>query len=283
MFRVCMLCVCYNSYAEALNYLSSINSIIDADEVDLDLFFIDNSSDVDDIAVNELKLTIYNFNLNYVKSQNLGYFPSTAAVVEKLAIRLKTYDYTIISNVDLSLADDFFSNLQELDIAESVGAVAPTIYSQALDVDRNPKIYKKPSLIKLKVLRFLFGSPLAHSLLRLINRTRLQLLQHRKTSISAIKNKNFTNNLKIYAGHGSFVILTRKLCANLGNLDYPVFLFGEEIYVGETCIKFGLDVLFTPELVVYDNEHVSTGLMQPAAYRKFNAEALDYILKTYKF
>jgi len=278
-----MLCVCYNSYTEALNYLSSINSNINADEVDLDLFFIDNSSDVDDIAVDELKLQTYNFNLNYVKSQNLGYFPSSAAAVEKLAIHLDVYDYTIVSNVDLSVSDDFFSNLKELNITDSVGAIAPTIYSKALDVDRNPKIYKKPSFLKLNALRFLFGFSLTYLLLRLINQTRLQLRQNLKSNASTIKNLNVTNNAKIYAGHGSFLILTRKLCASLGNLDYPVFLFGEEIYIGETCIKFGLDVVFTPELVVYDSEHVSTGLMQPSAYRKFNAEALDYILKNYKF
>jgi len=278
-----MLCVCYNSYTEALNYLSSINSNINADEVDLDLFFIDNSSEVDDIAVNELKSKTYNFNLNYFKSQNLGYFPSTAAAVEKLAIHLNTYDYTIISNVDLSVSDDFFSNLKELNITQSVGAIAPTIYSKALDVDRNPKIHQKPSLLKLIFLKFLFGSSLTHLLLRLINQTRLQLRQYLKSNASTIKKLDVTNNAKIYAGHGSFLILTRKLCAGLGNLDYPVFLFGEEIYVGETCIKFGLEVVYSPELVVYDSEHVSTGLMQPAAYRKFNAEALDYILKTFKF
>ena len=278
-----MLCVCYNSYTEALNYLSSINSNINADEVDLDLFFIDNSSDVDDIAVDELKLQTYNFNLNYVKSQNLGYFPSSAAAVEKLAIHLDVYDYTIVSNVDLSVSDDFFSNLKELNITDSVGAIAPTIYSKALDVDRNPKIYKKPSFLKLNALRFLFGFSLTYLLLRLINQTRLQLRQYLKSNASTIKKLDVTNNAKIYAGHGSFLILTRKLCANLGNLDYPVFLFGEEIYIGETCIKFGLDVVFTPELVIYDSEHVSTGLMQPASYRKFNAEALDYILKTFKF
>lgn len=278
-----MLCVCYNSYTEALNYLSSINSNINTDEVDLDLFFIDNSSDVDDIAVNSLKLQTYNFNLNYVRSQNLGYFPSTAAAVEKLAIHLDDYDYTIVSNVDLSVSDDFFSNLKELNITDSVGAIAPTIYSKVLDVDRNPKIYKKPSFLKLNILRFLFEFSLTHLLLRLINQTRLQLRQNIKSNVSTIKKLHVSSNVKIYAGHGSFLILTRKLCASLGNLDYPVFLFGEEIYIGETCIKFGLDVVFTPELVVYDSEHVSTGLMQPSAYRKFNAKALDYILKNYKF
>jgi len=283
VIRVCILCVCYNSYTEALYYISSINSKINADEVDLDLFFIDNSSEVDDIAVEELKSKTYNFNLNYVKNQNIGYFPSAAAVVEKLAICLKSYDYTIISNVDLSVSDDFFSNLQELNITESVGAIAPTIYSKALDVDRNPKIYKKPSFLKLNLLRFLFRAPLTHLLLKLINQYRLKLRQYLKLNVSKINHSNVSNNVKIYAGHGSFLILTKNLCASLGNLNYPVFLFGEEIYIGETCIRFGLDVVFNPKLVIYDSEHVSTGLMQSSEYRKFNADALDYILKTYRF
>jgi len=124
-----MLCVCYNSYTEALKYLYSINSNINVDELYLDLFFIDNSSEVDAIAVKELRSKPFNFNLNYFKTQNLGYFPSTAVAVEKLAIHLNTYDYTIISNVDLSVSDDFFSNLKELNITQSVGAIAPTIYS----------------------------------------------------------------------------------------------------------------------------------------------------------
>lgn len=281
MIQVCIICVCYNSYDEALKYLDSVNDNLN-DKVSLDVFFVDNSSDVDDDVVNKLQSTNFNFNLNYIKSKNLGYFPSVAAAIENLTISLGIYDYTIISNVDLIMSDNFFLNLQNLNISESVGVIAPSIYSSALDADRNPKIYKKPSLLKLIILKFLFGSSLSHYLLRLINQTRIRLRQTSKLKKNNTINIK-ANRMKIYAGHGSFFILTRKFCTSIGNIDYPVFLFGEEIYIGETCIKFDLKVEFIPELVIYDSEHVSTALMQPAAYRKYNADALEYILKTYKF
>src|SRR5690606_22306175 len=65
----------------------------------------------------------------------------------------------------------------------------------------------------------------------------------------------------IYAPHGSFVLFSRGYFENGGILDYPLPLYGEEIFVAETCRAIGADVVYVPEIEVQHDEHVSTRLL----------------------
>ena len=86
---------------------------------------------------------------------------------------------------------------------------------------------------------------------------------------------------EIYAGHGSFIILTKRFFEACGIITYPVFLFCEEIYLGELCQQHGLKVVYEPNICVTDAEHASTSSFRRSKYCQFNYQALSYILKTY--
>ena len=79
------------------------------------------------------------------------------------------------------------------------------------------------------------------------------------------------------------MILTKEFVKQEGDLNYPIFLFCEEIYIAERALELGKSVVYAPELIVYDAEHVSTSMMKPKSYRRANYEALSYILQNYKF
>jgi len=85
----------------------------------------------------------------------------------------------------------------------------------------------------------------------------------------------------IYAPHGSFILFTRDYFARGGHLDYPVFLFGEEVFLAETIRLLDMRVIYTPDLVVYDDDHVSTGRVARRRIGELHAEAAKYLLATY--
>ena len=86
---------------------------------------------------------------------------------------------------------------------------------------------------------------------------------------------------EIYAGHGSFIILTKAYFERCGKIDYPVFLFCEEIWLAEKCRQAGLKVVYDPRMTIYDSEHVSIGKMPHDTYCRLNYDAVQYIIKTF--
>ena len=96
--------------------------------------------------------------------------------------------------------------------------------------------------------------------------------------------KNNSFDLKpIYALHGSFTMFSPKAFKLIMDNKYPIFLFGEEIFFAEITRLAGLNSYFSPSLVVFDDEHVSTGKLPSWTYRKLNIKALLYIIRKFYF
>ena len=85
----------------------------------------------------------------------------------------------------------------------------------------------------------------------------------------------------IYAPHGSFIIFTKFYFLNGGNLKYPCFLFNEEVFVAETVLKLNLKVIYDNQLIVYDNEHVSTGTFRSKIIANYVAISSKYVAEEY--
>lgn len=162
----------------------------------------------------------------------------------------------------------FFLNLLALDVNENVGWIAPQIYSEQEHRDKNPKVIKRYSKNKLRILRVLYKYPLFHKIYT------LSLYRMKK-------NRSQYPSMDIYAGHGAFMIFTKKMMETYPLIQYPIFLFGEELYFAEIIARAHLKVRYEPSLKVYDEEHVSTSLMKSSLYYKCNFDALTYILDTY--
>lgn len=244
MKRIAVFCVTYNSDKELERYEASLRKAAEAAKgvVELDIFVARNT-----------------------KEDNPGYFGGVKRQMEQVDV--EAYDYCIISNVDLTMEEDFFVKLANYDCSENTGWIAPQIWSQLEERDRNPKILNRYSLRKLQILRTFYQFPLLDTL---YTRT-------------FYKKKKFESHPagQIYAGHGSFIILTKRYFELCGKVDYPVFLFCEEIYLAEQCWKAGLRVQYVPSIIVYDTEHASTGQMNHRFYCQCNYKAMQYIIKTF--
>ena len=85
----------------------------------------------------------------------------------------------------------------------------------------------------------------------------------------------------MYAPHGSIILFTKQFFLSGGDLRYPCFLFGEEIFVGEECALRELCVRYVPELVVHDMDHGSTSLQSARFISSEHMKSLHYLLDRY--
>ena len=244
MKRIAVFCVTFNSDKELENYKASLLKAVEKAEgkVSLDIFVSQNT-----------------------KEDNPGYFGGIRRAM--LQTDVTAYDYAIISNVDLTVEEDFLAKLAAYDCTEDTGWIAPQIWSAQEGRDRNPKIMSRYSLKKLRILKAIFHFPPVWAL---------------KRAITSRQKKGETYPAgEIYGGHGSFIILTKHYFERCGVIDYPVFLFCEEIWLAEQCKKAGLKVIYEPTLIVSDAEHASTGRMKLGYYCSLNEKALQYIIDTF--
>ena len=261
---IAIFCVNYHSYDALKNYIASIEVAVNKakGQVSVCLHIADNTeNDFLDIRSTSEVISIQ----AYPFHQNLGYFGAIHKMMAQHSPA--TYDFVIISNVDVILDEDFFLKMLTLHTNTDTAWVAPQIYSNLEHRDRNPKIMQRYPKRKLQILQTLFRIPILYNLYTHTVYKSKALMKHERG--------------EIYAGHGSFIILTKKYFQQCGIIDYPIFLFCEEIYLGEQCRKHGLKVVYEPALRVTDAEHASTSTFKRSKYCKYNFEAISYILKNY--
>lgn len=272
MNKILIIAVNYNSYDKVEKFLISIvDSYKFANgQLKCDVIIVDNSTEKEIINLNSLNID-NNMSVSIIESENLGYFGSALKVYNEYSNN-NSYDYTFITNVDLQLNIDFLFILNSLIINDSVAWIAPSIFSKFENRDKNPQRIKRCSKIKLELLYLLYTFPLFERLY-----SKLIYPSRKKKRL----NKSQLESVKIYCGHGSFIILTKQFVKQNPILSYPCFLFCEELFLGETIRNEGLQVIYEPSLKILDDEHVSTSKLPSKNYYKYNRTSLSWILRTF--
>ena len=85
----------------------------------------------------------------------------------------------------------------------------------------------------------------------------------------------------IYAGHGSFMLFTKEFIAQYDDLQFPTFLYGEEIFFAELIRAANLKVLYAPTLLINNTGNVSTGRVSLKQRSQWSIESLLAIYNTY--
>ena len=227
-YTLAIYCVNYHSYDSLNNYLISVDKAMEKvkDTISVTVLVADNSVPSTPVDYQPRFFSLHTIPTN----DNKGYFGAIGFLMK--VFDPQKYDYSIISNVDVLLTDNFLYSLR-----------------------------------KLKILRFLFKHP--------------KLLQLKKKLFYEIRDIKKNSMGDIYAGHGSFIILSKEYFIKCGIINYPVFLFEEEIYLAEECRKHHLTVLYYPQLKVLDIGGVSTGKMPSLQCCSHYVKALDYIISNY--
>ena len=295
--KVLFVPVTYNSYDALDNYVASVGKALDAaadPTISVTIHVADNSSEevrrqetAD--SSNPSPLTSH-LSLLYSHYSNPGYLPAALRTIYSEDVA--SYDYIIISNVDVVLDETFFTALRDLKTDADTVWIAPFIWSPSEQRDVNPKIQERYTKKRLRLLRLFFRFPLVwYTYSKSVYRLRKQ-----GTSPAPSKGgecladsdpgrpsspSGRPGGVSIYAGHGSFMIFRPEIFLQEPKLDYPVFLFCEEIYMAEMARRIGKKAAHCPAVKVWDKEHASTGLMGLWRYCKYNHDALSYIIRTF--
>lgn len=267
MKKILILSVTYNSYKELNGYLTSIEkaaSFVQGTWL-IDVCVGDNTEE-HTLPIQSHFTAIHHLRL-FPFHENLGYFGAAQRMMSEIN-DLAEYDYVVISNVDLKMPEDFFVKLNQLKVLPQTGWVANAIISGLECRDRNPKVMRRYSERRLKQLRFLFKYPILHYLYQ------HTLYLRKRAQAQKVP-------MEIYAGHGSFILLTKAFFSKCPKLSYRPFLFCEEIYLAELCRLGKLSVQYEPSVEIYDTEHCSTGKMRKSQYYKYNFDAINFILQEF--
>jgi GT2 family glycosyltransferase len=218
---------------------------------------------------------------------NLGYFGGASFGLKKYLARLALPEWVIICNVDIEFRDpSFFSTLHKSNLPDSVGVIGPQIWSATYQRDVNPKIKQRPTKRRMLFYRIVFGNFYLQGVYELLSVAKYwmkkQFRNLRNGEGKAGADLPASANAMIYAAHGSCMILNRRYFLAGGTVDYPVFLFGEEIFVAETSRQLGLSTIHFPRLWVFDREHASTkGALRSRKVAGYMNEATQYLLQRY--
>lgn len=272
MKNILIISVNYNSYDKLEIFLKSIHNSIELLNKNLkcDVTIVDNSTERKEFNACSFNIEGKLF-VSVIESENFGYFGSALKVYNEHS-KNNYYDYIFITNVDLQVNIDFFTILDSLELNENVGWVAPSIFSKFENRDKNPQRINRCSKTKLLMLYLLYSFPV-------IQRFYSNIIYPKRKNKSASQKELQVQN--IYCGHGSFIILTKQFIKNNPILNYPCFLFCEELFLGETIKNEGLNVIYEPSLRIFDDEHVSTGKLPSRNYYKYNRTSLSWILQTF--
>ena len=277
--KVLFVPVTYNSYDALDNYIASVGKALEAaadSTISVKIHVADNST----FSRNE-ECGMWNENSQRAETthyDNPGYLP--AALKTVYSEDYASYDYIIISNVDVTLDETFFTALRDLKPDPDTVWIAPFIWSPSEHRDVNPKIQERYTKKRLRLLRLFFRFPLVwYTYSKSVYRLRKGNQGDNSASDISLTSHHSPLTSNIYAGHGSFMIFRPAIFQQEPPLNYPVFLFCEEIFMAEMARRIGKKTTHCPSVKVWDCEHASTGLMGLWRYCKYNHDALSYIIK----
>lgn len=272
--RVEIICINYFSANYVEDFARSIQK--QASSADIHLVVVENSANVTELKKIE-KVASQFSNITLINSgKNLGYFGAAQYALEHIEKSPQQSDWIIISNADIQINQaEFFTHLSKLN--SDFHVVGPAIRSTRTRENQNPYMVTRPEKLKMHFHKWVSRYvPVSYA---------YQGLSAVKQSLQkfGLSHTSFgeSNRREMYASHGSFMIFSKNYFKAGGNFQYGSFLFGEEIFVAETCRRLGLKTMYVPELEVEHHEHVSTGLFPSKKSLQFISQSSRFVADTY--
>lgn len=277
--KICIVPVCYNAHEDALRFLESVEkAFLASSDLELDVILSDNSTITPLVSMSERQ---YGFTYRYLKNANVGYFPAFNRALSSLSQPMTAYDYVMVCNVDLVVADDFFDRLAVHVPSPRTGLIAPGIFSDKDGRDLNPKIMHRPSSKKFEFMRMVCSSAVLFRCYSSLARMREKARSRSQAQSTPEQAKRPSTSKKMYGAHGSFMIFTKNFFQQGASVDYPRFLFGEEVFVAEQLRMHQLEIEHCPGVRVFDKEHASTSQANVKFICGEHRKSYDYLISRF--
>ena len=210
-----------------------------------------------------------------ISQQNIGYLNGADLGLKTFCKTQTLPDFAILSNSDVTIQNmSFISELISKHSNSKNAVIGPSIISSLTGHNQNPMYEHRLSKTRLQLILLFFSN----YLLYIIYNT-LALIKRKLFMPSANIKNNITKD--VYALHGSFIVFKSDYFNSGATLNYPAFLFGEELFIAEQCIKKNLTQQYDSSLSVIHHEHQTTSVFKNRKLLAYHFEALNFIYKTY--
>ncbi len=213
---------------------------------------------------------------------NMGYFGAASYALSHYLYRHSLPDWVIVANVDLTVTDAaFLERLIGYPQASDLAVIAPSIRSRLTGHEQNPFLLRRPSRWRMMFYKYLFRVYWLLILYRLLGVAWKRLKGLPRMESHSGRDLGTPRTKVVYAAHGSFMIFSREYFVRGGNLNYPSFLFGEEMFVAESARRLGLQILHDPGFQVVHEDHAGTGVVMPRHLARELARSAAYCADSY--
>jgi len=183
----------------------------------------------------------------------------------------------ILSNSDIVFPDPLIFHYLRLRIASGgFDILGPDVISSFDGEHINPYITLRMSAKKMKLIYFFSMNIMLYSVFQLIS-----MFKHWTGHKFGLSGKGSSKPHSTYGIHGSFMVFAKSFFENGGTLEYPMQLFGEEIFIGETARKLNLRTFFDPGLKVIHLAHSTTGIIKNPRNVKKLHDSYSYLIRTF--
>lgn len=271
--KVLIIAVHYRSQQSMVALLESLRVLKHFSESEI--IVVDNhSGDEHLFGIKDIAETLPNVQL-LVAPENRGYFGGAKFGLDAYQ-SFGLPNWIVVCNADVLIEDeDFFVKLFKRDPL-SVGVVAPRITIKSNSrIEQNPFMIDRPGKWRRFTMRFYSSCYLLGLFWDWLSRQKRAF--HANISSGSAANSEQV----VYAAHGSFMIFSRRFFEMGGYLDNNLFLFGEEIAVGEVCRNLGLSVVYDPKLHVLHDEHQSVGAGMTRNAYQYHRQSVRYLFSKY--
>jgi len=213
--------------------------------------------------------------------ENLGYLRGCAFAFENwVAKNREMPEWTLISNTDVTLADDFFQNLMTIELSDEVGVLAPDVRLPD-DYPQNPYRLRRPSRLRMYSYVVIYRSVFLTALYDLAGMIKRTIKAVVRGFLAESASRQIPSVKQIYAPHGSVVILNRRFFEKGGNLQHGGKMFFEEFHIAEEARRIGLKVAYIPTLKVKHFPHSTVKFFGRGARRLWAYESALAVWKMY--
>ncbi len=254
MKKLTISIVNYNAGEHLINCLNSLEKI--KDELDFDVFVVDNASSDGSIEEAKKKFPQFSYILN---KKNLG-FGKTHNIVLKKA---KT-TYLLTLNPDCEVFSETLSFLIDyMDKNPDVGVCSPRV--------------EKPDGSLDKASHRGFPTPFASFLYYFLKNDRLYHMT----------NKDMNSIHEVDSVVGAFMLIRKSVLEKVGYFDEDFFLYGEDIDLCYRVKKAGFKVMYLPQIKIKHVKGISSGIKKHSRESSSAAEstkemALNHFYETMK-
>ncbi len=240
----------YGTSKETIGMISSIkNSIGDFFEKCNIIIVDNNSSTLEVVKLNDIEEDNLLFDIKVIKlNDNIGYFPALNVGLKSLKNK-SDGNITIICNNDLIYDIEFFERLSKCKFNDDVFAIAPSVKT-INSIYQNPSMANKPSKARMIMYETYYSNYIIGQIL-------LKTWRFMGFGIDSATKKD-SNERNIFIGIGAIYILTSNFFKENDELNYDLFLYGEEAFFSQQVHNSNGHILYKPSLEVLHLESIST-------------------------